>query len=266
MQLANFTQVTVTSTGQAQRRMVDLSLVLDVSSSIGSKWTAVHDATVAFIDTFDAAHDRMSLVEFGNGASVIYPMPASRGFDKATLEADVPVDAARRQHADGRRPVSWHGTSCARCQAGTQSGLRIIVLFTDGASNGVPANWDGSATAKSLRTWDFPHNANDPDSQTWDSPHIDGLYDTQSGTREPVVQRDGSVELDDDHRGIAVDAGDDMAHAPRQFGHPDVVSSCSRRRCKVNGVAQNAARGLRHFDVGDRQVSGGGLEHQQRGA
>ena len=25
---------------------------------------------------------------------------------------------------------------------GTQSGLRIIVLFTDGASNSVPGNWD----------------------------------------------------------------------------------------------------------------------------
>jgi len=33
MRLANFTNLTVTSSGEATRRMVDLSLVLDVSSS-----------------------------------------------------------------------------------------------------------------------------------------------------------------------------------------------------------------------------------------
>src|SRR5688500_11289828 len=41
MTLGNFTEVTVSSSGEATRRMVDLSLVLDVSSSIGSRWPAV---------------------------------------------------------------------------------------------------------------------------------------------------------------------------------------------------------------------------------
>src|SRR5436190_506923 len=41
MKLANFSDVNVSSTGEATRRMVDLSLVLDVSSSIGGKWGAV---------------------------------------------------------------------------------------------------------------------------------------------------------------------------------------------------------------------------------
>ena len=36
MKLANFTELTVNAQGEATRRMVDLSLVLDVSSSIGS--------------------------------------------------------------------------------------------------------------------------------------------------------------------------------------------------------------------------------------
>ena len=44
MRLANFTDLTVTSSGEATRRMVDLSLVLDVSSSIGSQWSTVRDA------------------------------------------------------------------------------------------------------------------------------------------------------------------------------------------------------------------------------
>ena len=38
MRLARLNTVTIASSGEAQRRMVDLSLVLDVSSSIGSRW------------------------------------------------------------------------------------------------------------------------------------------------------------------------------------------------------------------------------------
>ena len=38
MQLANFQELTVRATGEATRRMVDLSLVLDVSGSIGWRW------------------------------------------------------------------------------------------------------------------------------------------------------------------------------------------------------------------------------------
>ena len=85
MKLANFNQVTVTSSGQATRRMVDLSLVLDVSGSIASQWPTVRDAARNFVDSFDALHDRMALVLFSNGAQVIDAMPAGRGFNKLGL-------------------------------------------------------------------------------------------------------------------------------------------------------------------------------------
>ena len=65
--------------------------------------------------------------------------------------------------------------------AGQQSGLRIIVLFTDGASNSVPAIYPGSTAARGLRTWDFPDNGADPDNQTHANPQINGLYDTETG-------------------------------------------------------------------------------------
>ncbi len=41
--------------------MVDLSLVLDVSGSIGSAWGAVRDASRTFVNAFSAAHDRVAL-------------------------------------------------------------------------------------------------------------------------------------------------------------------------------------------------------------
>src|SRR5262249_54636448 len=159
MRLGNFTQVSVSSSGQAQRRMVDLSLVIDVSASIGAQWTAVRDATRTFIDSFDGAHDRMALMTFSNGASVIDAMPASRGFAKLTLESDVPstLPGGSTNMVEGL----YRGWDELRSvPGGSQSSLRIIVLFTDGASNGVPANWQPSlGFATAVRTSDFPHIA-----------------------------------------------------------------------------------------------------------
>jgi Flp pilus assembly protein TadG len=245
MQLANFTQVTVTSAGQAQRRMVDLSLVLDVSSSIGSKWTAVHDSAVAFVDSFDAAHDRVSLVTFGNGATVIDQMPGSRGFDKVKVEGDIPssLPGGSTLMVEGL----YRGWDQLRSvPAGSQSGLRIIVLFTDGASNGVPGAWDASGTAKALRTWDFPKSATDPDNQTWDSPHIDGLYDTQSGSASPSYT--ATVPWNSTTTIASV------GFMPPSTWHTHHTSAgipttfpLQLASLTVNGVAQTTARGLRHW-------------------
>src|SRR6185436_14811160 len=91
MRLGGFNEVNVSSTGEAQRRLVDLSLVLDVSGSIGAQWGAVRDAARAFVNSFDATQDRLALLFFGNGAQVIgNPMPSSRGFDKTGMMADIP--------------------------------------------------------------------------------------------------------------------------------------------------------------------------------
>jgi hypothetical protein len=166
--------------------MVDLSLVLDVSSSIGGQWPTVRDAVRSFIDSFDGLHDRMALLTFGNGASVLDAMPAARGFDKAKVEGDVPnaLPGGSTLMVEGM----YRGWDELRTVApGSQSGLRIIVLFTDGASNGVPGNWDGSAVAKSLRTFDFPKNFPDPDNQTWNNPTIGGLYNTNTGAQSPAT-------------------------------------------------------------------------------
>jgi Flp pilus assembly protein TadG len=182
MRLANFTDLTVTSSGQATRRMVDLSLVLDVSSSIGSQWGTVADAVRQFISAFDQNNDRLSLLTFGNGATVLDAMPSSRGFNKPGLISDVPttLPGGSTNMVEGL----YRGWDELRSvPAGTQSGLRVIVLFTDGASNGVPASWDAQpGTARSLRTWDFPEVPPDPDNQTHVDPQIDGLYDTATGS------------------------------------------------------------------------------------
>jgi len=163
MRLGNINTVTVASVGEATRRMVDLSLILDVSSSIGAKWGPVRDAARAFITSFDALNDRIALLTFSNGAAVLDQMPAGRGFDKPKVVGDVPgvLPGGSTNMVEGL----YRGWDELRSVApGQQSGLRVIVLFTDGASNGVPANYDSApGVARSLRTWDFPKNFPDPD-------------------------------------------------------------------------------------------------------
>ena len=147
MKLANLNQVVVSSSGQATRRMVDLSLVLDVSSSIASKWPAVRDAARTFVSSFDANGDRIALVTYGNGAKVIDQMRATRGFAKSTVVADIP------QTLPGGSTAMVEGLyrgwdELRSVPAGTQSGLRVLVLFTDGASNSVPGFYDSATVAK----------------------------------------------------------------------------------------------------------------------
>jgi len=246
MRLGNYFNMNVASTGQATRRMVDLSLVLDVSSSIGSQWSIVRDATRAFINSFDGAHDRMSLLTFSNGATVLYPMPASRGFDKATVMADVPstLPGGSTNMVEGM----YRGWDELRSvPLGQQSGLRIIVLFTDGASNGVPANWDGTGTAKSMRTADFPKNLPDPDGQTWNNPSIGGLMDTATGVASPSVGVTPAIWSDKSTTvpGYTLMPTQTLHTHHRSSGIPTSFP-LQTNALNVNGVAQNSStrRGL----------------------
>jgi len=126
-------------------------------------------------------------VTYGNGAKVIDAMPAGRGFDKARVIADVPgtLPGGSTAMVEGL----YRGWDELRSvTSGQQSGLRVIVLFTDGASNSVPGIYEAvPGVAMGLRTYDFPKNLPDPDNQTWDSPMIWGLYDTQTGVQSNPV-------------------------------------------------------------------------------
>jgi Flp pilus assembly protein TadG len=264
IQLANIKEVTVASMGEATRRMVDISIVLDVSSSIGSKWTAVRDATREFIGGFDPKNDRVALLTFGNGAAVLDQMNTARGFDKTKVKADVPttLPGGSTNMVEGL----YRGWDELRAvPAGQQSGLRVIVLFTDGASNSVPGNYDAKpGFGRALRTFDFPKNSPDPDGQTWDNPQITGLYDTSSGNADPSVGI--TVPKWDNRCLIASDWGTSSSsppakcpsaqkylplksyHAWRRAGTPNSFDLMSTT-LKVDGTAQYLARPLQDQDL-----------------
>jgi Flp pilus assembly protein TadG len=264
MKLGNINEVSIDAMGEAQRRMVDLSLVLDVSSSIGSRWNAVRDASRAFINSFDRNGDRVSLITFGNGARVVDQMPSSRGFDKTRVMADVPntLPGGSTNMVEGL----FRGWDEVRSvPRGQQSGLRVIVLFTDGASNSVPGMYDGTGVAKGLRTWDFPDNGADPDGQTHSHPQINGLFDTETGNPSPSF---GVPVIWNCHAGKSLpqilmniaDGGCTVAaarHLPSTSRHTHFRSSgipttfpLQTSTLTVDGVAQSTRRGLVNFDSG----------------
>ena len=249
MKLANFNDLTVTSKGEATRRMVDLSLVLDVSSSIGWRWPAVRDASRAFVNAFDAANDRIALVTYGNGAKVIDPMPAAHGFNKVGVMADIPnaLPGGSTNMVEGL----YRGWDELRAVAnGQQSGLRVIVLFTDGASNSVPGDYPAApGVSKGLRTYDFPKNLPDPDGQTWASPQIVGMFDTDTGGQAPAYNTT-----------VPWNSPATLAQVPflpltswhthhRSGGIPTSFP-LQTAALTVNGAAQSARRGLRNWNAG----------------
>jgi Flp pilus assembly protein TadG len=249
MRLAHVNQVTVTSSGEATRRMVDLSLVLDVSSSIGSKWGAVRDAARVFVDSFAAAHDRIALISYGNGASVLDAMSFGRGFDKVRVMADIPnsLPGGSTAMVEGL----YRGWDELRSvPSGQQSSLRVIVLFTDGASNSVPGNYPASpGVSKGLRTYDFPKNLPDPDNQTWNNPTIAGLYDTQTGTANPSYSL--TVPNWNSTNTLA-----QVPYLPLTSWHTHGRSSgiptsfpLQTSALTVNGAAQSTRRGLRNWNA-----------------
>ena len=247
----NVVTVTVASSGEATRRMVDLSLVLDVSSSIGPQWSAVRDAARTFVNAFDQNNDRLALLTFSDGSKVLDPMPASRGFNKAGMIAAVPgvLPGGSTAMVEGLYRA-WDELRWV--PAGSQSGLRVIVLFTDGASNSVPGDY-GTGPGVGLRTYDFPQNAGDTFGQTWNSPHITGLYDTQSGANSLGV--DTTVPWNSTNTPFTANSAWPKylpvasAHTHHRSAGIPTSFPLQTAALTVNGLPQSATRGLRNFDA-----------------
>jgi Flp pilus assembly protein TadG len=250
MQLGSIYNVTVSAEGEATRRMVDLSLVLDVSGSIGWRWPYVRDASEAFVRAFSETQDRVALVTYSNGGRVWDRMRDTRGFDKASVLNNIPTNLPGGSTAmvEGL----YRGWDELRAvPRDNQSSLRVIVLFTDGASNSVPGLWDGG-TAKGLRTWDFPNNGADPDNQTHASPHISGFYDTETGAASPNFSQaflwSCTTPLTSCTRPEARWMVQRSRHTHGRSSGVPTEFDLQTNQLTVNGTPQNAVRGLRDRD------------------
>jgi len=247
MQLANLNQVTVSSEGEARRRMVDLSLMIDVSSSIGGQWGAVRDAVKEFINAFDANADRVSLGTYGWGTSIIDPMPSTRGFNKATVISHVPstLPGGVTPMAEGLYRA-WD--ELRTVPNGQQSGLRVIVLFTDGSGNTVPGIYDASGVSKGLFTSDFP-DVGDPGNITTNTPTIQGLYQTQDGTRSPSVSQSTTWWTATNTISSIPYLPLTSSHSFHRSGGMPTTFALQSNTLTVNGASQITRRGLINFNA-----------------
>jgi hypothetical protein len=248
MRLGNFDEMTVGSSSEATRRLVDLSLVLDVSGSIGPAWPAVRDAARSFIDAFDKNGDRMALVTYSYGARVLDPMPAGFGFDKDKLKGDVPnsLPGGTTSMAEGL----YRGWDEVRSVSnGQQAGLRVIVLFTDGSGNVFPGFLDTSGIAKGVFSGDFPKVLPDPNNATTNTPAIQGLFQTETGSQSPSWNfSPPNWESTSTSMNLRYLPNSSAHTHNRSAGMPGSFPLQSNA-LTVNGVAQNAKRGLRNFNA-----------------
>ena len=148
--------------------------------------------------------------------------------------------------------------------AGQQSGLRVIVLFTDGASNGVPPTTDGAVSrSRSARgTSRSASRSRRPD--VGPAPYRRAVRHADRRAN-PGVSADAAVELAFDVAPYPLMPVQTWHTHHRSAGIPTQFP-LQTAALTVNGAAQTASRGLRNQDAGAGRYPGGGLQHQQRGA
>jgi Flp pilus assembly protein TadG len=247
MRLGSLNEVTVSSASEATRRLVDLSLVLDVSGSIGPAWPFVRDAARSFIDSFDKNGDRMALITYSYGAKVLDPMPAGFGFDKDKLKADVPnaLPGGTTSMPEGL----YRGWDELRSVSlGQQAGLRVIVLFTDGSGNVLPGFLDASGIAKGVFSGDFPKVLPDPNNATTNTPSIQGAFQTETGAQSPVWLFTPPSWNSPNTSASFPYLPNSSAHTHHRSAGIPVSFALQSNSLKVNGVTQSTKRGLRNFN------------------
>lgn len=152
MKLLGFSDFPVTAMGQAIRRDLDIVLVLDTSGSLASPsgtFPALKAAAVNFVNKFNAGSngDRVGVVSFASGAVVDVPIvkDGTRGFNKTQV-----INAINALNVSGST-ASAEGLRLALndingVPAINRSSLRMIVFFSDGAPNDVPAIFSNGGT------------------------------------------------------------------------------------------------------------------------
>jgi len=122
------------------------------------------------------------------------------------------------------------------------------VLFTDGASNSVPGMFPPTAAARGIRTYDFPKNLPDPDSQTWNSPNIVGLFEPQTGAQGPSHTITVPWNSTTTHMSLPW-LPLTSTHAYRRSAGIPTTFPLQTAALTVDGAAQNAQRPMRNWNA-----------------
>ncbi len=131
MRIVGLDEVSVVAFGEATRRPLELSLVLDTSGSLHPNFAGINaigylrTAASTFVPFFDDNMDKMSLVRFASGRVV--PFSMGHNFRGPILGAISQFTAA-----GGTNSHDALSTGAAQFGSGNDGAFRALVFFTDG--------------------------------------------------------------------------------------------------------------------------------------
>jgi hypothetical protein len=240
MRVRGYDSIDVAARGQATRRLVDLSFVIDHSASLGSQYGQVQSAANQFVDFFDEDDDRVALVFFASDAIVADSINDSgRGFDKGSIQGHIndSVATGKTATAEGL----FRGWDQLRLvPPDMQSGVRVIVLFTDGAPNTFsgtfrrkpsrPSSADNWVmTQGAIRVSDFPGRGG----LSRDNPQVMGLSRIETKCCRTLDAEPDWLTPGGGWGGALGNVGDgyvssripEIPHLPNASAHPDPASN-----------------------------------------
>ncbi|HBA90123.1 MAG TPA: hypothetical protein DCZ75_19625 [Geobacter sp.] len=146
---AGWPALTVQATATSTINPVDLVLVMDSTRSLSThtseKGTSdkLRNAAKNFVGVFNPKNDRVGLIRFACGAVQDVKITSARGFQRKWLDAglDLITEANAKGFTTAEEALRLAKKQLDDVPSDQQSPNRIIVFFTDGAPNGVAANF-----------------------------------------------------------------------------------------------------------------------------
>ena len=146
LKIVGLDDMDISSTAQTIRRPVDLSFVVDNTTSLtlgGDVTQDVIDRSKDFVGKFGEFFDRVALIKYAFGAEVPVGFNSARGYSKATIEREIDAfefgSSSSSQFTNASEGM-WRAID-ALVTANNPATLRVIVFFTDGAPNTFASNF-----------------------------------------------------------------------------------------------------------------------------
>lgn len=241
IRFAGIDNLTVKATGQSIRRDLDIILVLDTSGSLSSPastFPALKAAAVNFVNKFNSGGngDRVGFVSFAAGALVNVPIikDGTRGFNKTQV-----INAINTLSVSGST-ASAEGVRLALNEINgvpviNRSSLRMIVFFSDGAPNDVPAIFVNGSTPV---TGDLYSETSSPGTSKATRIFKHDSRDVQLGTYTNIATLPST--------GFSVTGVGNISLASYNNKRTLTGSPVTNTRCNVNKAARNMVENVAH--------------------
>lgn len=269
--ILGFTNVPVVASGRTIRRDLDIVLVLDISGSIGGAFNQlIAAARDNFVKKLIPSSDRLGLVAFSSGAiNSVNINTSARGFDQ-TNAVNVLNALSLQQYTGSTEGMRLALNQLNNVTAANRSSLRMIVFFSDGAPNMVPAKFcdgavdGGGSCTGSLRQGDLFSETNGSESIKADTIYRNNFLNTSlpPGTFSNIatLPNTGLSMVVANGSSLGINLASDLssrnlaAAAAVTFNYPYRNSRCNVNRAArnmVENVANEARKeGVKIFSIG----------------